>query len=148
MNQPAVPQQNAERAMESISFGLNWAREFADHTLDQSKVAWDALLKASDKMAKDFESQSSVIREHTTAFAAKALSNSVDFGHKCLSAKHPDELVRLQTEFVSQQAQILAERAREIGQQFQSATQASYDTLSDAARRTEQSIAQSVKRPR
>ena len=151
MEPSTFAQQNAERAMESANFGLSWAREFAEQALNQSKVAMDGLLKASNKMAKDFESQSSVIREHTTALTEKALSNSVDFGTKCLRAKEPNELVQLQTEFMSQQAQIFAEEAIELGQQIQSATQASYNTLADAARKTEQSIArtdQSGKRQR
>ena len=72
--------------------------------------------------------------------AEKALSNSVDFGQKCLRAKEPDELVQLQTEFMSQQAQMFAEQTRDLGQQIQSATQTSYNTVADAARKTEQSI--------
>jgi hypothetical protein len=141
MEQSKFVQQSAERAMDSANFGLRWAREFAEQTLSQSKVALDGFLKASNKMAKDFESQSSAIREHTTALAEKALSNSVDFGQKCLRAKEPDELVQLQTEFMSQQAQMFAEQTRDLGQQIQSATQTSYNTVADAARKTEQSIA-------
>jgi hypothetical protein len=141
MEQSKFVQQSAERAMDSANFGLRWAREFAEQTLSQSKVALDGFLKASNKMANDFESQSSAIREHTTALAEKALSNSVDFGQKCLRAKEPDELVQLQTEFMSQQAQMFAEQTRELGQQIQSATQTSYNTVADAARKTEQSIA-------
>jgi hypothetical protein len=141
MEQSKFVQQSAERAMDSANFGLRWAREFAEQTLSQSKVALDGFLKASNKMAKDFESQSSAIREHTTALAEKALSNSVDFGQKCLRAKKPDQLVQLQTEFISQQAQMFAEQTRELGQQIQSATQTSYNTSADAARKTEQSIA-------
>src|SRR5262245_66513026 len=99
-------QQNAERAMETANFGLRWAREFAEQTLNQSKAALDELVKASNEMAKDFENQSSAIREHTTALTEKALSNSVDYGKKCLRAKEPDELIQIQTEFISQQAQI------------------------------------------
>ena len=141
MEQSKFAQQSAERAMDSTNFGLRWAREFAEQTLSQSKVALDGFLKASNKMAKDFESQSSAIREHTTALAEKALSNSMDFGQKCLRVNEPGELVQLQTEFMSQQAQMFAEQTRELGQQIQSATQASYNTLADAARKTEQSIA-------
>ena len=44
----------------SANFGLSWAREFAEQTLNQSKAALDGFLKASNKMAEDFES--SVIR--------------------------------------------------------------------------------------
>ena len=151
MEPSTFAQQNAERAMKSANFGLSWAREFAEQALNQSKVAMDGLLKASNKMAKDFESQSSAIREHTSTLTEKALANSVDFGRKCLRAKEPDELVQLQTEFMSQQAQIFAEQTKELGQKIQNATQAAYSTLADAARKTEQSITradQSLKRQR
>ncbi|MGA8421456.1 MAG: hypothetical protein WB691_17120, partial [Pseudolabrys sp.] len=72
MEQSAFAQQNVERAIESANFGLTWTREFAEQTLNQSKAALDGLLKASNKMAKDFESQSSAIREHTTTLTEKA----------------------------------------------------------------------------
>jgi hypothetical protein len=140
MEPSTFAQQNAERAMESANFGLRWAREFAEQTLSQSKVALDGFLKTSNKMAKDFESQSSAIREHATTLTEKALLNSVDFGKKCLRAKEPDELVQLQTEFLSQQTQMFAEQTKELGQKIQSATQAAYTTLTDVARKTEQSI--------
>jgi len=133
-------QQNAERAMESANFGLMWTREFAEQTLNQGKAALDGFLKASNKIAKTFESQSSAIREQTAVLTEKALSTSVDFGQKVLRAGEPDELVRLQTEFVSQQAQIFAEQTKELGQKIQSATQTAYNTLADAARQTEQSV--------
>ncbi len=151
MEQSAFAQQNAERVMETANFGLTWTLGFAEQTLNQSKAALDRLLKASNKIAKTFEGQSSAIREQTTILTEKALSNSVDFGQKFLRAKEPDELVRLQTEFMSQQAQIFAEQTKELGQKIQSATQTAYSTLADAARKTEQSITrpdQSLKRQR
>ena len=143
MEQSRFVQQNAERMIESANFGLTWTREFAEQTLNQSKAALDGFLKASNKIAKTFEGQSSAIREHTTVLTEKALSNSVDFGQKCLRAKEPDELVRLQTEFVAQQALIFAQQTKELGEKIQNATQTAYDTLADAARKTEQSITRS-----
>ena len=143
MEQSRFAQQNAERMNETANFGLTWTREFAEQTLTQSKAAFDGFLKASNKIAKTFEGQSSAIREQTTVLTEKALANSVDFGQKCLRAREPDELVRLQTEFVTQQAQIFAEQTKELGQKIQNATQTAYDTLADAARKTEQSIARS-----
>jgi hypothetical protein len=151
MEQSTFAQQNAERMIESANVGLTWTREFAEQTLNHSKAALDGFLKASNKIAKTFEDQSSAIREQTTVLTEKALANSVDFGQKFLRAKEPDELVRLQTEFMSQQAQIFAEQTKELGQKIQNATQTAYNTLADAARKTEQSITrpdQSVKRQR
>ncbi len=151
MEQSAFAQQNTERMIESANFGWTWTRDFAEQTLNQSKAALDGFLKTSNRIAKTFEGQSSAIREQTTVLTEKALSNSVNFGQKVLRAKEPDELVRLQTEFMSQQAQLLAEQTKELGQKIQSATQTAYNTLADAARKTEQSITradQSVKRQR
>ena len=151
MEQSTFAQKNTERMIESANFGLTWTREFAERTLNQSKAALDGFLQASNKIAKTLESQSSAVREQTTIFTEKALSNSVDFGQKFLHAKEPDDLVRLQTEFMSQQAQIFAEQTKELGQKIQSATQTAYNTLADAARKTEQSITrsdQSLKRQR
>ena len=151
MEQSAFAQQNAERMIESANFGVTWSREFAEQTLNQSKAALDGFLKASNRIAKTFEGQSSAIREQTTALTEKALSNSVEFGQKFLRAKEPDEFVRLQTEFMAQQAQLFAEQTKELGQKIQGATQTAYNTLTDAARKTEQSITrsdQSLKRQR
>src|SRR5215468_1699834 len=66
MEQSRFAQQNAERMIESANFGLTWTREFAEQTLNQSKAALDAFLKASNKIAKTFEGQSSAVREQTT----------------------------------------------------------------------------------
>jgi len=140
MEPSTFAQQNVERAMESANFGLMWTREFAEQTLNQSKAALNGFLKASDKIAKTFESQSSAIREQTAVLTEKALSTSIDFGQKVLRAREPNELVLLQTEFVSQQAQIFAEQTKELGQKIQSATQTAYSTLADPARQTEQSV--------
>src|SRR5262245_15515567 len=123
MEQSKFAKQNAEPMIESANFGLTWAREFAEQTLNQSKAALDTFLKASNKIAKTFEGQSSAVREQTTVLTEKALSNSVDFGRKFLRAKEPDELVHLQTEFVAQQAQIFAEQTKELSQKIQNATQ-------------------------
>lgn len=143
MEQSAFLQQNAERMKETANFGLTWSREFAEQALNQSKAALDGFLKTSNRIAKTFEGQSSAIREQTTALTEKALSNSVEFGQKFLRAKEPDEVVRLQTEFMAQQAQIFAEQTKELGQKIQSATQTAYNTLTDVARKTEQSITRS-----
>jgi len=140
MEPSTFAQQNAERAMESANFGFTWTREFAEQTWNRNKAALDGFLKASEKMAKTFESQSSAIREQTTVLTEKALSTSVDFGQRVLRAKEPDELIRLQTEFMAQQAQIFAEQTKELGQKIQSATQTACNTLADAARQTEQSV--------
>ena len=119
--------------------------------MNQSKVAMDGLLKASNKIAEDSRASHPQFESTPSTLTEKALSNSVDFGMKCLRAKEPNELVKLQTEFISEQAQIFAEPTKEPAQKIQNATRTAYSTLADAARKTEQSITRadrSLKRQR
>src|SRR5262249_39566790 len=121
-----IRQQESEGMIETANFGFTGARAVAAPNFKQNQTAMGGVLKASNKIAKTFEGQSSAIREQTTVLTEKALANSVDFGQKFLRAKEPDELVRLQTEFMSQQAQIFAEQTKELSQKIQNATQTAY----------------------
>ena len=111
-------QQNSERAMQAASLGMEWARDLAGQSLNQSKVALDALFKATRKMAEEFENQTSAIREHSTCLTEKTLSNTFDFGHKLARLREPQELVQLQSEFISRQSQAIADQTNELGQKI------------------------------
>ena len=64
-------QHSSERAMQAANFGMNWSREFAEQTFGQSRQAVDAFLRVTRKMAEDFESQATVVREHMTSLTQK-----------------------------------------------------------------------------
>ena len=89
-------QQNSERAMQAANLGMNWARELAEQSLNQSKVLLDGLFKVTRKMAEEFDDQTSAIRAHSTSLIEKTLSNTFDFGHKLARLTEPQELVELQ----------------------------------------------------
>ena len=82
-------QQSSERAMQAATFGLTWAREMAEESLNQGKHALDSFMKVSKKMAEDFESQANSIREQTTALTEKTWSNTLEYGQKLARAKEP-----------------------------------------------------------
>ena len=73
-------QQSGERAMQAATFGMTWAREFAEEGFTQSKQAFDSLLRLSRKMAEDFEDQACAMREQATTLTEQTLANTMEFG--------------------------------------------------------------------
>ena len=126
-------QQNSQRAMQAANLGMNWAREFAEQSLDQGKVVLDGLFKVTRKMAEEFDDQASAIREHSTALTEKTLSNTFDFGRKLARLREPQELVELQSEFISRQSQAIADQTKELGQKIKNGTTGTAARLSRAA---------------
>ncbi len=102
---------------------MNWVRELAEQNFDQSKVVLDGLLNVTRKMAEEFDDQTAAIREHSTALTEKTLSNTLDFERKFARLREPQELVELQSEFVSWQAQAIAEQTRGLGQRIKKGTE-------------------------
>ena len=117
-----ITQQNSERAMQATNLGMNWALELAEQSLNQSKVVVDGLFKVTRKMAEEFDNQTSAIREHSTSLIETTLSNTFDFGHKLARLRGPQELVELQSEFVSRQTQAIADQTKELGQKIKNGT--------------------------
>jgi hypothetical protein len=67
--------------------------------------------------------QSSPICEHSIAAAEQTLSNAFDFAHKVIRIREPQELVQIQSDFVSRQAQMLGEQTKELGQRMMEGVQ-------------------------
>ena len=72
--------QNYEHALQVPDFSARWAREFAEQSLNQTKIALVGFWNISKKMVDDLEKQSSAVRQQTTAFAEKTFLNTLDFG--------------------------------------------------------------------
>ena len=117
-----ITQQNSERAMQATNLGMNWALELAEQSLNQSKVVVDGLFKVTRKMAEEFDNQTSATREHSSSLIETTLSNTFDFGHKLARLRGPQELVELQSEFVSRQSQAIADQTKELGQKIKNGT--------------------------
>jgi len=106
-------ERNTERAVQATNYGRDWLREVGEQNLDQSKTSVEALvIKAVDA----FDQQTSVIVGRSMLAAEETLSNTFDFLHKLVRMKDPQELAQLQSEFVSRQAQVLADQTKEFGQ--------------------------------
>ena len=106
--------QNTERAVQAT----NWVRAIAEQNLNQSKAAFEGLLTIARNAVPSGDRQSSAICEHSIAAAEQTLSNAFDFAHKVIRIKEPQELVQIQSDFVSRQTQVLGEQTKEFGQRM------------------------------
>ena len=109
-------ERNTERAVQATNYGMDWLREVGEQNLDQSKTSVEALVIATRKAVDAFDQQTSAIRGRSMLAAEETLSNTFDFLHKLIRMKDPQQLAQLQNEFVSRQAQVLGEQAKEFGQ--------------------------------
>jgi len=137
-------QQSSERAMQAANFGMNWGREFAEESFNQSCQAVDRFLHVARKMAEGFESQATTVREQMTSLTHKSLSNTTEFGQKLMRAKEPHELAQCQSEFLARQAQTIADQTKEFGQKMQKAAQTfasnASSAMAEASRRSEEAV--------
>ena len=112
-------QQNTERAVQAT----NWVRAIAEQNLNQSKAAFEGFLTIARNVVPSVDRQSSAICEHSIAAAQQTLSNAFDFAHKIIRIKEPQELVQIQSDFVSRQAQVLGEQTKDLGQRMMEGVQ-------------------------
>src|SRR5262245_6368876 len=92
--------QNTEQA-------TDWIRAIAEQNLDQSIAAFEGLLKVARNAVREADQQTAAICEHSISLADETLANTFDFAHKLVRMKEPQELIQLQSEFVSRQARLL-----------------------------------------
>ena len=115
-------QRNTERAVQVTNYGMDWVREVAEQNLDQSKASVETLVSATRKAVRAFDHQTSAVLGRSVLAAEETLSNTFDFLHKLVRMKDPQELAQLQSEFVSRQAQVLADQTKEFGQTLMQGT--------------------------
>jgi len=130
-------QQNTEQAMQAT----NWVREIAEQNLNQSKAAVEGFLTIARNAARSIDRQSSAICEHSIAVAEQMLSNAFVCARKVIHVREPQELAQIQTDFVSLQAQVLGDHAKELSQKMmqgaQDAAMAAEEGTAEARRRSE-----------
>ena len=132
----SIPEQNAKRAMQAANFGMDWMRQITEESLNQSRVMFEGFLSAGRKAADSFDQQMSEVRERSMTLATEALSNAFDFAHKATRAREPQELVQLQSEFISQQAQAVAEQSKLLGESIsRGANEVTTSRVAEASRR-------------
>ena len=118
--------QNTEQA-------TDWMRAIAEQNLNQSKAAFEGLLSVARNAVRDVDQQTAVICDHSMSFAAETLSNALDFAHKLLRMREPQEFAQIQGEFVSRQAQLLGDQTKELGQKIMQGAQEAAKSVREAS---------------
>ena len=108
------PQRDAERATQLTNYGINWMREIAEQSLNQSRAAIDSLLKVTKQAASGIDQQASAVCKSSIQIAEETFSNGFDFAHKLLRAKDMQELAQIQADFVSKQADVVGNQTKEL----------------------------------
>jgi hypothetical protein len=104
------PEQNAQSAMQV----QDWLREIMEQSLNQSRSVLDGVLATASKAVVGIDQQASEIRGRTLSLAQETLSNTFDFAHKLVHARQVSDLLNLQSEFFSRQAQAIEAQSKEV----------------------------------
>jgi phasin len=109
-------------------------RQMAEQSVEQAKRAVDNFMAAAQQAVGTMEGRAAAaqagvkdVTRKAMTFAEQNLTNSFDFAHKLVRAKDAQELMRLQSEFIRTQMQMLTEQAKELGEH---ATRAAVDASS------------------
>ena len=114
--------QTTRRAIEATNFGVNWFREMAEQNIGQTRNAMETLITATRRAVDGLNHQGAVFQQQSLLLAEKTLSNTLEFGNKVVRVREPQELVHLQSEFMTKQAELFAEHAKKLDQSVGQAT--------------------------
>jgi hypothetical protein len=106
-------EQSSELAMQAAEASMNWFRQIAEQNLKQSRA----------------------ICEHSMSLAERTISNTLDCGFKLARLREPQELVQVQTDFLSRQAQAFADQAKELNERLVQEAAEMTNAFVDATRR-------------
>jgi phasin len=98
-------------------------RALAEQSVEQAKVAFNTFINAAQEAMTRFEGQTKIaqagardVGDKAIAYAEHNVAAAFDFAQKVVRASSPQELLRLQTEYVQAQMQALGEQARDLGE--------------------------------
>jgi phasin family protein len=117
MVKSSIPkQQRAEEAMHMANSGIDWVRQATEEGFEHTASMLDRFISGVGRAADTFDRQAAEVRDRSLLMARETLTNSMEFVHQAMHVRQPQELFQLQSEFVSKQAQTLAEHSRHFGQ--------------------------------
>ena len=98
-------------------------RAFAEKSVEQAKQAFDGFISAAHQAVSALEGQAESARkgarqvtEKAMSFAEQNIARSFELAQQLVRAKDVQEVMRLQTDFIRSQMQILTEQAKELGE--------------------------------
>ena len=98
-------------------------RAFVEQSVSQARHAFDGIVDAANQAVAQWRGQAhaaragaSEIAHKSMAYAEQNMAVTFDFAQKLMHAKDPAEVMRLQSEYLTQQMKTLSAQAQELGQ--------------------------------
>jgi len=98
-------------------------RALAEQSVEQAKVAFNTFINAAHDAVSRMEGQAKAaqagardVGDKAIAYAEQNVAAAFDFAQKVVRASSPQELLRLQTEYVQAQMQALGDQAKDLGE--------------------------------
>jgi phasin len=98
-------------------------RAFVEQSVSQARTAFDGIAQAANQAVAQWKGQAeaaragaSEIAHKSMAFAEQNMSSTFDFAQKLMHAKDPQEVMRLQSEFLANHMRALSSQAQDLGQ--------------------------------
>jgi phasin len=98
-------------------------KAFAEKSVEQAKQAFEGFISAAHQAVSTLEGQTETARQSAKdvtakamTFAQKNIASSFEFMQKLVQAKDFQEVLKLQTDYVKTQMQVLTEQAKELGE--------------------------------
>jgi hypothetical protein len=118
-----------------VNAGADWFRQMAEHNLKQSRASLEEFLSVTRKMVDDLGSQASAICEHSLSLSEETISNTFDYSVKLVRLREPQEFAQVQTDYLSRQAQAVADQTKELNQRFVKTAEEMANAAAESARR-------------
>jgi phasin len=98
-------------------------RALAERSIDQTRQAFEGFISAAQNAVNAFGGQAETARksakdatEKAMSFAEQNIKNSLELAEQMVRAKDMQEVMKLQTDFIRRQMQVLTDQARELGE--------------------------------
>ena len=98
-------------------------RKFAEQSMEQARKAFDNFVGAAQQAMNDLEGRAQAARSgaadvsgRAMTFAERNMAASFEFAQNLVRAKTPEDVLRLQTEYVKAQIQALNEQTKELAE--------------------------------
>jgi phasin len=113
-------------------------RAAAERSVEQAKMAFNNYMQAAQEAVSTFEERIKASQVGAQGMSKKAMNfaernviTAFEFAQKVVQAKDIQELVRMQTEFVQTQMQVLSEQIKDLGE---TATRTAMESVKTANR--------------
>ncbi len=111
-------------------------RALLDQGVTQAREGFDKVMSAAKEAVAEIESktgaaqsQANELRKKSQAFTEASMTAAFDLAHKLVSAKSIDEVMKLQTEYMTRQLASVRGHVQEAGEEIQRQTKAAAEQL-------------------